>query len=287
VLLVGSLTKYRAQYFDDEWLPGVPVPMYTPKAGASERVFKAMSDIAMRLSAEDYLKMPDRRSNNIVVEMPASARADYDKMERDFFAEVGAGTITAGNAAARSVKLRQIANGAVYDEDGVTHAAHTAKLEALADLIEEQQGAPLLVAVSFQSDVARIRAHLGLSVDELPYLGGGMSAAYADKVCAKWNRGELPVVLAHPASVAHGLNLQAGGHAVCWFGLTWSLEEYIQLNARVYRQGQSHGVVIHHIIAAGTVDADVAEVLADKDAKQGALFAALTRRVNSLSTNKE
>ena len=276
--LGGTLSKFRSQYFDEQWLPGVPVPMYSPKRGASERVFAAIGDIAIRLAATDYLQMPDLIRNVIRVEMPRAARAEYAQMERDFFSAVGDGTITAANAAARSTKLRQLANGAVYDEDGVIHASHSAKLEALADLIEEQHGAPLLVAVAFQSDVARIRAHLGLSADKLPYLGGGMSARYADEQIARWNRGELPVLLAHPASVAHGLNLQAGGHAVAWFSVTWSLEDYIQLNARVYRQGQERAVVIHHIVARDTIDEDVASVLTHKDARQEQLFSALTRR---------
>jgi hypothetical protein len=273
--LGGSLTKFRAAYFDEEWLPGVPVPLYTPKEDASERVFEAIAPFCLRLAARDYLTMPERINNTLPVILPPSARADYRKMAADFFAEIGAGTITAATAAVKMIKLRQITNGAVYDEAGVAHATHSAKLEALSDLIEEQQGAPLLVAVSFTSDVARIREHLGLSASELPYLGGGMNAKYADDVCAQWNRGELPVLLAHPASVAHGLNLQAGGHAVAWFGLTWSLEEYIQLNARVDRQGQTRAVVIHHIVAADTVDELLLEVLANKDAHQNDLFAAL------------
>jgi len=286
VRLGGTLTRYRREYFNEEWLPGVPVPMYTPKTGASERVFAALADISRRLDARDYLQMPGRIDNTIPVTLPPAAAQTYRAMERDFFTAVGAGEITAANAAGRSMKLRQMAGGSVYDEAGATHALHDAKLEALADLIEEQQGAPLLVAVAFQSDVHRIRQHLGLSPEELPYLGGGMSAKYADDACARWNRGELPVLLAHPASVAHGLNLQAGGHAVCWFGLTWSLEEYVQLNARVYRQGQHRGVIIHHIIAKGTVDELVLDVLAQKDGAQTALFDALKARAVTLAKER-
>jgi SNF2 family DNA or RNA helicase len=270
-----SLTKFREQYFDESPQYG-GYSLWTPKPGAADSVFAKISDITMRLSAKDHLEMPERIDNRIEVTLPEAARRAYDKMESDFITHLSEGDVTAANAAAASMKLRQMANGAVYDTDGAVLHLHDAKLEALRDLIEEQSGQPLLVAVAFQHDADRIREFLG--DPKIPYLGGGMTAKYADNVIAAWNRGELPVVLAHPASVAHGLNLQESGNAICWFSTTWSLEDYIQFNARVWRSGQkAKTVVIHHIVSTGTVDEAVLEALTRKDAVQESLFAALKR----------
>jgi SNF2 family DNA or RNA helicase len=172
------------------------------------------------------------------------------------------------------MKLRQIVNGWAYVEGGSTKI-HDAKVEALAELVEEMNGTPLLVAVAFVHEVDAIRAALKAVLPEgtfVPYLGGGVSRTDADTIVTGWNRGDYPVLLAHPTSVAHGLNLQAGGHAVCWFGLTWSLEEHIQFNARVYRQGQDKPVVVHYLTAKDTVDEDIAKALASKSNVQSAIL---------------
>lgn len=239
--------------------------------GAPAEITAAIADITVRLDACDYLDMPERRDNVIKVELPPAARRTYKEIERQFVTMINDETVTAANAAALSMKLRQIVNGAVYGESGAMNFVHDAKTTALADLVEEQNGQPLLVAVAFRHDIERIRSLFG----PIPYLAGGVSLADTDAVIDRWNRGAVPVLLAHPASVSTGLNLQAGGHAVCWFGLTWSLDEYIQMNARVWRQGQTGGVVIHHIVADGTVDEVVLERLRKKDLTQKTLFDAM------------
>jgi SNF2 family DNA or RNA helicase len=189
--------------------------------------------------------------------------------------------VTAANAAAKGMKLRQIASGGVYgaamhddniSAQQVAHSMHDAKLDALADLIDEQEGQPLLVAVAFTHEVDAIRRKLERPI---PYLGGGVSASESAKLVAQWNAGQIPVLLAHPTSVAHGLNLQAGGNAVCWFSLTWNLEEFDQFNARVWRQGQTKPVTFHYIVAVDTIDRDVLDALRHKARGQNALMNAL------------
>jgi len=271
------ITGFRKTYFHEEPQRG-GYSLWSLRAGAEEQIFAKLNGIALRLKATDYLQMPEKRDNVIRVELPADARAAYRAMEGRFFAELAGGTVSAANAATVSMKLRQFANGFAYGEEPtaaecakVVHV-HDAKVDALTDLIEEQQGQPLLVAVSFLHEVDAIRKALGVDV---PYLGGGVSHAAADRIVADWNAGKLPVLLAHPASVAHGLNLQAGGHAMVWFGLTWSLEDKLQMEARVWRQGQRRGVVIHYIVADDTIDELIIERLNQKDATQARLFAAL------------
>ena len=173
-------------------------------------------------------------------------------------------TITAANAAAVTNKLLQMAQGAVYDENGEYHVIHDAKLEALADIVEAANGKPVLVYYAFKSDAARIKQAFPDAVE----LGG------SDDV-ERWNRGEIGLMIAHPDSAGHGLNLQGGGSTMVWFGLTWSLEKYQQANARLYRQGQTQTVVIHHLIAEGTVDERVLKVLEGKATLQDALMEAV------------
>jgi SNF2 family DNA or RNA helicase len=265
------ITHFRRTYFHELPQRG-GYSLWTPKPGAQQTIEAKLSDFALTMQAEDYLQMPPLLVNDILVTLPAGARRTYEELERDFFAEVASGKVTAANAAVAAGKLRQIVGGQVYDASRTAHSVHDEKLRALADLIEEQSGSPLLVAVAFQHEVDAICQFLK---QDLPYLGGGVSAARATQIADDWNAGKLPVLLAHPTSVAHGLNLQAGGHAVCWFSLTWNLEEYTQFNARVYRQGQERTVVIHHLLAEDTIDQRVAAVLADKDKRQRSIMEAL------------
>lgn len=265
------VTHFRRAYFTEEKKRG-GYSLWTPKPGAQQLVEKKLADLALTMTAEDYLKMPKLLVNDIAVDLPSNAWHVYKKLEDYFFAEVQGGNVTAANAAAKAMKLRQVVGGAVYDSDRNAPQIHTAKLDALADLVEEQSGSPLLVAVAFQHEVGAIREALGRDV---PYLGGGVTAKAAEEIARQWNAGELPVLLAHPTSVAHGLNLQAGGHAVCWFSLTWNLEEYAQFNARIYRQGQTKTVIIHRLIAPRTIDERVASVLDDKSDRQRSIMEAL------------
>jgi SNF2 family DNA or RNA helicase len=265
------ITHFRREYFIEEKQYGYS--LWFPRADTQTRVQAKIADITLALKSEDYLQMPRRIENRIEVELPNSALSIYKGIEDSFFAELSSGVVTAANAAAKGMKLRQIVGGGVYGTEGASEL-HTAKVDALADLIEEQEGQPLLVAVQFEHEVERIRKALGYDV---PYLGGGISIGKSNAIVDDWNAGRIPVLLAHPTSVAHGLNLQAGGNAVCWFSLTWNLEEFDQFNARVYRQGQTKPVTFHYIMASDTIDDNVLTALQSKDRTQKALMNALKK----------
>ena len=270
------ITHFRREYFD-EMRHRMGFSQWIARADTGARVRDKVKDICLYMSAEDHLTMPERINNQITVELPAGVRADYKKIEQNFFATIGSAKVSAAHAAAAQMKLRQVVGGQVYGEDGVV-TMHTEKLDALQDLVEEASGEPMLVAVSFQHEAVAIAKMLKKEFNiDAPYLGGGISATKSDAIANDWNAGKLPVLLAHPASVAHGLNLQAGGHTVVWYTLTWSLEDYDQLNRRVYRQGQTRGVIIHHIIAANTVDEDVLAALTSKDTTQKNFLSKLKR----------
>jgi SNF2 family DNA or RNA helicase len=264
------VTHFRRRYFDGEPQRG-GYTLWYPKPGAAEQVQAAISDICLSLRAEDYLTLPRLIENFVTVELPRDVMSAYKDLEDDFIAELQGGRVTASTAAVKGMKLRQIVGGGVYGELDTLHL-HNAKVDALLDLIEEQEGQPLLVAVAFKHEVERIRKALGRDV---PYLGGGVSSTEANRIVDAWNRGEIPVLLAHPTSVAHGLNLQSGGSAMVWFGLTWSQEEHQQMIARIWRQGQTKPCVVHYIIADGTIDERVLQVLRDKTQNQNALLNAL------------
>jgi SNF2 family DNA or RNA helicase len=273
-----NVTTFRQLYMTAKWLPGVPVPLWEPQPDAVPRVFKALDGMALRLAAADHLAMPELIHNTIAVELPEPMMKFYRKLARDLVIELEEGKVTAANAAAVSMKLRQFASGIVYTDTG-PKPVHPMKVDALVELIEAQCGQPLLVATAFRSEVHHLRHILkGLGYGDVPCLMGGMHDKEANAILDKWNTGAYPVLLCHPETTAHGLNLQAGGHSVCWFTMTFNLEHYIQFNARVWRQGQpSPHVVIHHIAAAGTIDQHVAEVITKKDAKQNDLFVALLK----------
>lgn len=276
------ITHFRKQFMQAETVRiggGRTIEKWHARADALPKLTAKIADVSLRLQAEDYLSMPKLITNKIKVQLPADARRTYEALAEDLVAKTDAGaTLTAATAAAAVMKLRQITNGWAYGEEESVRV-HDAKIEALADLVEEQSGSPLLVAVAFLHEVPAIREALKTVLPdvEVPYLGGGVSRAEADAIVERWNRGELPVLLAHPTSVSHGLNLQAGGHAVCWFGLTWNSEEHDQFNARVYRQGQDKPVVIHYLTAVDTVDESIADALASKSNLQSAVLSNLKR----------
>lgn len=194
-------------------------------------------------------------------------------MEEDLFIPLKKGEITAANAAALSGKLLQMANGAVYSDDGDEIVIHDQKLDALEDMIEAANGRSVMVAYWFKHDLSRIMRRL--TEKKIPF-----EKLDSEESIRKWNRGELPVALIHPASAGHGLNLQSGGNTLIWFGLTWSLELYQQTVARLWRQGQTaETVVVQHIITAGTIDEDIMKALASKDMTQNRLIAAVKARV--------
>ena len=258
------ITHYRNRYFVPDKRNGQVVFSYKPLPGAEEQIYTAISDITISMKATDHLKMPELVLNEVTVTLSDEEREIYDAMRRELVVSLDGEEIDAGTAAALSGKLSQMANGAVYTEDKKVIPLHSRKLDALEDLIEAANGKPVLVAYWYKHDLDRIEERLHKL--HIPF-------ARADKADSleRWNRGELPVMLLHPASAGHGLNLQAGGSTLIWYGLTWSLELYQQTNDRLWRQGQQHTVVIHHIIAEDTIDERIMAALRFKDKSQTAL----------------
>lgn len=241
---------------------------YKPREGAEDAIYALISDICISMKAADYLDMPERIDNRIEVSMSPKERKLYDDFQKDMVLSIGDDQLDAVNAATLSNKLLQMANGAVYGEDKKIIPIHDRKLDALEDLVEAANGKPLLVAYWYKHDLQRIKARF-------------KNARCIDtaKDIDDWNAGQIPLALIHPASAGHGLNLQDGGCTIVWFGLTWSLELYQQLNARLWRQGQKHTVVIHHIVTKGTHDEDVMRALENKDTRQSALIEAVRARI--------
>ena len=260
--------QYRRNFFIPDKRNQQIVFSYKPMAGAEESIYKLISDITISMKSVDYLKMPECVMNKVEVFMNEEEQAKYETMRKEMVLSLDGTDIDAVNAAALSNKLLQMANGAVYDEDKKAVTIHDRKLDALEDLIEGANGKPVLIAYWFKHDLERIAKRL--TARHIPF-----ARIDDNESIKKWNDGELPVALIHPASAGHGLNLQAGGSTLIWFGLTWSLELYQQTNARLWRQGQKQTVVIHHIISRGTIDENVMKALEKKDKTQSALIDAL------------
>ena len=267
--------RYREAYFR----PGAMNPhtgivyQYTIRPGAEEQIYRKISDITISMKALDYLKMPEYVSVSHEVQMSSAERDIYDRMKNDLIIPLEDGDIDAVNAASLSNKLLQMSNGAVYEENQSVRLIHQRKFEMLEDLIEAANGQPVLVAYWFRHDKARIQEYL-------KGIGCEAREIKESKDIQDWNTGKIPVALIHPASAGHGLNIQDGGHILIWFGLTWSLELYMQANARLWRQGQKNTVTIHHIITKGTVDEDVMAALEAKDVTQEKLIAAVKARLS-------
>lgn len=266
--------RYREAFFKAGALnpqTGI-VFQYIPRPGAEEQIYSRISDITISMKARDYLHMPDCIPVVHEVEMSAQERKLYDMLRKDLIIPLEGGDIDASNAGALSSKLHQMANGAVYDENGEARVIHNRKLEMLEDLIEAANGQSVLIGYWFKHDHERIVTHL-------TSLGYSPRDIKESQDIQDWNEGKIPVALIHPASAGHGLNIQAGGHIIIWFGITWSLELYQQTNARLWRQGQSEVVTIHHIVCKDTVDEDVMASLTAKDVSQERLIAAVKARL--------
>lgn len=244
---------------------------------AKEHIESRIADITLSMRDDEYLQLPPFVTNVVWTDLPPKAREAYDKLEDDMFLEMESGSIQAKNAAALTVKCRQASNGAVIDsvDASVVHHLHDAKLDALGEVLEEAGGSGVLISYSFRSDARRIIAAYGKDFD-LAYIGPGVSAAQVEGIIEKWNAGQLDGIVTHPASAGHGLNIQLGGHQIVWFGLTFNLEEFQQLNARLRRQGQpADRVIIHMILARGTVDEAVKRALDQKLSDEDQLWNAL------------
>ena len=270
--LCKTITAYRDRYFVPGRRNRTVVYEYIPKPRAEEAIYAAIADVAISLKAVDYIKMPRRIDNVVKVQLPDEARAKYDELERESILELDSkAVVTAGSQAAVTNKLLQMANGAVYGENGAVLHIHDEKLDALEEILEDNAGKPIMVLYSYKHDYQRLMERF---------------AKYKPRTLATdqdqddWNAGRIQLLLAQPASMAHGLNLQVGGHIIVWFGLTWDLELYLQANARLERQGQPNDtVVINHIVVEDSVDEDVMRALRSKRVDQDELIEAVKARI--------
>ena len=261
--------RYREAYFAPDRRNGNIIYSYKPLPGAEDEIYRRIGDITISMKSTDYLDMPELVTSEYTVTLDAAEQEKYDSMKKDLILQLPGGEVTAANAASLSGKLSQMANGAVYSDDGEYTVIHDRKLDALEDIIEAQNGSPLLVAYWYRHDLERISERLRKL--HIPF-------ARLDKPedIRRWNNGEYPVMLIHPASAGHGLNLQHGGSTIAWFSVPWSLELYTQTVDRLFRQGQKSGTVsVIHIAAKGTIDGRIARALKDKDDTQAALIDAV------------
>ena len=279
--LQKRFTWFRDIYFE----PGIrgsygQVFSYRPKKGSEETILQKISDICISMKAEDYLSLPDMVYDTVPVVLDDKAQKAYREMERQMILELPEDDemIAAMSAAALTTKLLQLSNGAVYDENRAVHHIHDCKLDALSELIEglHERGKSALVFYQFQHDMDRILRRLHDTPKIVACTLDGPDAIDA------WNLGEIDVLLAHPASASYGLNLQAGGSHIIWFGLTWNYEQYAQANARLHRQGQKDTVIIHHLVSQGTRDADVMRALEHKDEAQQYVLDSLKARIRRI-----
>ena len=281
---LGSfIGRYREAYFQPDKRNAYQVFTWKPRPGAEEEIYRKISDITVSMKSVDFLKMPECIMNTTKVRMDERERKQYETLKEELLLRVPRGTapapqgtvpagalIDAKNAAALCGKLCQLANGACYTEDGTVARIHDRKLDALEDLIESANGHPVLIAYWYQHDIQRIRQRF----PDVRVLRNSQDLA-------DWNKGKTQMAAIHPASAGHGLNLQQGGNTLIWFGLTWSLELYLQTNSRLWRQGQkSETVTIHHIVTEGTIDEQILEALGRKDRTQESLIAAVKAQID-------
>lgn len=267
--------RYREAYFKPSSMnpyTGV-VFSYALRPGAEEVIYRRIGDITISMKAKDYLDMPRLVTVTHEVEMDQKEKKVYESLKKDLIAEVNGESIDAANAAALSGKLLQMANGAIYSDEGKILKIHDRKLEMLEDLVEQANGKSVLIAYWFRHDKQRI-------IDCLSHLGYMPRELKTSEDIRDWNDGKITVGLISPASAGHGLNLQDGGHILIWFSQVWSLELVQQTNGRLYRQGQKETVTIHQIICRDTVDADVVRAIEQKDATQDRLVEAVRARLH-------
>ena len=260
-----TLSAFRARYLVPEKMNGHIVYSYRPREGAEAEVYDKLADVCMSIRKEDVLSLPGQIYEDVLLDFPPALLKQYKQFEREKVLECldADNAIMAGTEAALTNKLLQFANGAIYDMEQQVHHLHDVKLDALEEMLEEAGGDPVLVLYAYKHDAERIRARIPCRALDTP-----------EDIDA-WNRGEIPVALAHPASIGHGLNLQDGGHILIWFGLPWSLELYQQANERLNRPGQKHVCRIYHLIMKGTHDERVLSSLGKKDKGQAAAIEAL------------
>ncbi|ASB66388.1 DEAD/DEAH box helicase [Bacillus amyloliquefaciens] len=267
-----TVTSYREKYFQPDQRNRTVIYSWKLKEGAEKAIHEKVSDICISMQARDWLQLPERIDNIVKVRMTDKVKAKYKQLEKDLLLPFLDGDVVADTAAVLSNKLLQLANGAVYDENGEIQKLHDEKLNALEDIVDAANGKPILVFYSYKHDLERIQQKFKKA-----------KPLDSSREIADWNNGKIEMLLAHPASTGHGLNLQDGGHVIVWFGMTWSLELYQQANARLDRQGQKHSVIVNHLVTEGTVDEDVMRALEGKAVGQNALMEAVKARLEKLA----
>lgn len=267
--LEKSFTRFRERYFKPTHQVSEHVFNWELREDAEELIYQKIEDVCISMKASDYLDMPERIDTSQEVTLSNEERKLYEELERDYILESeDGGTIVAQSGASLSQKLLQLSNGAVYTDEQDVRQVHDRKLDKLEEIVEESQGQPILLFYNFKHDKERILERF----KQVVVLG---SEGYKDE----WDKGNIEILLAHPASAGHGLNLQQGGHIIVWFGLTWSLELYQQANARLYRQGQDNTTIIHHIMTENTIDQRVYKALQNKELTQDELMNAVKARI--------
>ncbi|WP_408920861.1 SNF2-related protein [Corynebacterium marquesiae] len=259
------ITHYRDQYFTPGRRNGTVVYNWNLRPGADQAIYDNIADITVSMRTTDYLQLPEATHQHITVQLPPKARKHIDTLKRDLVLDLDDDTIDAANAATLSLKLQQLAGGAIYNEAGDNYITiHDEKIQALAELVDQSAGNTMLVCYWFKHERDRI-------LDAIP----GARVLDTQQDFHDWNNGDIPVALIHPASAGHGLNLQAGGHIMVWYTTPWSLELYEQANARLHRQGQTEPVSIIHIDTEDSIDQTVHQALTRKDTTQQALITAV------------
>ncbi|MPM36508.1 hypothetical protein SDC9_83106 [bioreactor metagenome] len=270
-----TITGFKDRYFNPGGRNGYVVYNWDLKEGAEGAIQNKISDICISMKADDYLDLPERIDNKVEISLSKKSMGIYKKLEKDLIIELDEEDITAANAAVLTNKLLQMANGAIYSESKEVVNIHDEKLEKLEEIIDTSNGKSVLVFYNFKHDYNRISEMLTKKKIKHQTLN-------TSEDIKNWNDGKIQVALLHPASAGHGLNLQYGGNIIVWFGLTWSLELYQQANARLHRQGQTETVVIHHLVAKGTIDEDVMNALTNKEINQDMLLEAVKARLEEV-----
>lgn len=271
--LGGTFTWYKSRYFTPGKHRGYVVYEWRLREGSEDEIQKSISDICISLQAKDWLTLPKLINVTHSVSLPKNIYQDYIKFEREKIIEFEAGEVVASNEGVLAGKLMQFSNGAIYNDDKSYRLIHDTKLDELEDLVEAANSNPVLIFYNFKHDEARIFERLKNYEPR---------TIKSSKDIEDWNSGDIQVLVCHPASMGHGLNLQQGGHIIIWFGLTWDLEIYQQANARLYRQGQTKSVLIHHIVCKDTIDEDVMDRLHSKATNQKRLIDAVKARMEGI-----
>ena len=259
-VLGKNITAFREKYCTAISYPGMAVKIYKTCPQKAKEIYQEIAPYTYRLQAEDYLDMPDIIYGEIPTELPAQVKPIYKSLEEDMWIELNNQTINAETQVAVSNKLRQLVQGGMYNDDKEWVQVHSQKLELLKEILLANPGRNVICPIQFKGELTELTA----AFPQAKYIGGGVSNTVRQQIIQEWNEGKVPLLLCHPRALSHSVNLQQGGYTVIWYGLPWSLEQYVQLNGRIYRQGQQHAVCIHHLIMKDTVDEVVFKALTMK-----------------------